>query len=140
MSRRALAAHPEDPRTTHMRQELEALRMLQEKSALEAERKIRDLAARLRDREGEVMRLTEQSADLTAVYHQLQETREKLELREKELVDERQRAEEERRQHAAAQQALVARLSALELSQPGGSHQSQEARKVRLAPWMALKK
>lgn len=140
MSRRALKAHPEDPRTTHMRQELEALRLLQEKSALEAERKIRDLAAKLRERDSEVKRLTEQTADVTVIYRQMQDAREKLRLREKELVDERQRAETERQQHAAAQQALVARLSSLELSVPGGSNQSKEARKVRLAPWMALKK
>ncbi len=140
MSHRALKEHPEDPRTMHMRQELEALRLLQEKSALEAERKIRDLAAKLRDREGELKRLSEQTADVTVIYRQLQDAREKLMHREKELMDERQRSEVERQQHAAAQQALITRLSSLELSLPGGSHQSQEARKVRLAPWMALKK
>lgn len=122
-----------------MRQELEALRLLQEKGALEAERKIRDLAARLRDREGEIKRLSEQSADVTVIYRQLQEAREKLMHREKELMDERQRAEVERQQHAAAQQALITRLSSLEMGMPG-ARQSNEASKVRLAPWMSLKK
>jgi hypothetical protein len=140
MSRRALKEFPEDPRTMHMRQELEALRLLQEKSALEADRKIRDLAAKLRDSDGEVKRLRQQSADVTVIYRQLQEAREKLMRREKELLEERQRAEAERQRHAADEQTLLARLSSLEMGMPGATHQSREARNVRLAPWMGLKK
>ena len=139
MTRRALLAHPDDPRTIQLRQELDALRILQEKTALDSEQKIRDLSARLRERDTEVKRLQQQAGDLTAVYRQLQETREKLQRREKELMEERQKAEEERQQHAAAQQALLTRLSALEMGMPGATHQSREARSVRLAPWMGLK-
>lgn len=139
MTRRALREHPDDPRTTQLRQELDALRILQEKTALESEQKIRDLSAELRERETEVKRLEQQTGDLTAVYRQLQETREKLQRREKELMDERQKAEEINQQHAAAQQALLTRLSALEMGLPGATHQSREARSVRLAPWMGLK-
>ncbi len=140
MTRRALRMYPEDPRTVHMRQELDALRVLQERSAQEAERKVRDLAAKLRERDAEVKRLREQAADATVIYRQLQDAREKLMAREKELMEERQKAEAERQQHAAAQQALLARLSSLELGMPGGTNQSREARSVRLAPWMGLKK
>lgn len=140
MSRRALKEFPEDPRTMHMRQELEALRLLQEKSALEADRKIRDLAAKLRDSDGEVKRLRQQSADVTVIYRQLQEAREKLQRREKELVEERQRSEAERQRHAADEQTLLARISSLEMGMPGATHQSREARTVRLAPWMGFKK
>jgi len=140
MTRRALIAHPEDPRTAHMRQELEALRLLQEKAALESDRKVRDLASKLRERDAEVKRLREQAADTTVLYRQLQEMRERLMRREKELTEERQKSEAERQQHAAAQQALMARLSALEMGLPGATHQSREARNVRLAPWMGLKK
>ena len=139
MTRRALLAHPDDPRTIQLRQELDALRILQEKTALDSEQKIRDLSAKLRERDTEVKRLQQQAGDLTAVYRQLQETREKLQRREKELMEERQKAEEERQQHAAAQQALLTRLSALEMGMPGATHQSREARSVRLAPWMGLK-
>ena len=139
MTRRALLAHPDDPRTTHLRQELDALRVLQEKTALDNEEKIRDLTVKLRERDTELKRLQQQKDDLTVVYHQLQETREKLQRREKELMDERQKAEEERQQHAAAQQALLTRLSALEMGLPGATNQSREARNVRLAPWMGLK-
>ena len=140
MTRRALMAHPEDPRTEHMRQELEALRILQEKAALESDRKIRDLSAKLRERDAEANRLRKQAADTTIVFRQLQEMRERLQRREKELMEERQKAEAERQQHAAAQQALLARLSDLEMGLPGTTNQSREARSVRLAPWMGLKK
>ena len=140
MTRRALLAHPEDPRTAHMRQELEALRLLQEKATAESDRKIRDLAAKLRERDAEVKRLQQQAADTTILYRQLQEMRERLQRREKELMEERQKTEAERQQHAAAQQALMARLSALEMGLPGPTLQSREARSVRLAPWMGLKK
>ena len=140
MTRRALMAHPEDPRTAHMRQELEALRLLQEKATTESDRKIRDISAKLRERDAEVKRLQQQAADTTVLYRQLQEVRERLQRREKELMEERQKAEAERQQHAAAQQALLARLSALEMGLPGATNQSREARSVRLAPWMGLKK
>ena len=140
MTRRALRLYPEDPRTVHMRQELDALRVLQERSAQEAERKVRDLAAKLRERDAEVKRLREQAADATVIYRQLQDVREKLMTREKELIEERQKSEADRQQHAAAQQALLARLSSLEMGMPGTTNQSREARSVRLAPWMGLKK
>ena len=140
MTRRALMAHPEDPRTAHMRQELEALHILQEKAAAENDRKVRDLSTKLRERDAEVNRLRQQAADMTILYRQLQEVRERLKVREKELMEERQKAEVERQQHAAAQQALMARLSALEMGLPGATNQSREARSVRLAPWMGLKK
>lgn len=139
MTRRALRAHPDDPRTIQLRQELDALRVLQEKTTHDNEQKVRDLSAKLRERDAEVKRLQQQTGDLTTIYRQLQETREKLQQREKELMEERQKAEEANQQHAAAQQALLARLSTLEMGLPGGTHQSREARSVRLAPWMGLK-
>ena len=140
MTRRALKAHPEDPRTAHLRQELDALRVLQERSTLEADRRIRELSSKLRESTSEVKRLREQAADVTVIYRQLQEAREKLSAREKDLVEERQKSEIERQQHAAAQQALLTRLSSLEMGMPGATNQSREARSVRLAPWMGLKK
>lgn len=140
MTRRALKAHPEDPRTAHLRQELDALRILQERSALEADRKIRDLSAKLRESSSELNRLRQQAVDVTVIYRQLQEVREKLTAREKDLMEERQKSEIERQQHAAAQQALLTRLSNLEMGMPGTTNQSREARSVRLAPWMGLKK
>ena len=140
MTRRALKMYPEDPRLVHMRQEVDALRLLQEKAAAESDRKVRDLSTKLRERDAEVKRLQQQAADTTVIYRQLQDVRERLQRREKELMEERQKAEAERQQHAASQQALMARLSALEMGLPGATNQSREARSVRLAPWMGLKK
>ena len=79
-------------------------------------------------------------AEAPKIAPHVQEMRERLQRREKELMEERQKAEAERQQHAAAQQALLARLSDLEMGLPGTTNQSREARSVRLAPWMGLKK
>lgn len=139
MTRRALKKYPDDPRMVHLRQELDALRVLQERTAADAERKVGELASRLRERESEVVRLRQQVGDVGAISRQLQETRERLKARERELVEERQRHEAERHETVAAQQTLLSRLSALEQGLPGGTRQSREARNVRLAPWMGLR-
>ena len=78
MTRRALKMYPEDPRLVHMRQEVDALRLLQEKATAESDRKVRDLSAKLRERDAEVKRLQQQAADTTVIYRQLQEVRERL--------------------------------------------------------------
>ena len=140
MKRRALIAHPEDPRTTNLRRELDALRLLNEKTARENEMRLRDLTQKLGEKTVEADRLRQMVGDATALSRQIQELRQKLQQREKELMEERQRAEEARRQHVATQQTLLARLSALESSLPGNTNQSREARAVKLAPWMGLKK
>jgi chromosome segregation ATPase len=139
MKRRALIAHPEDPRTTNLRRELDALRLLNEKTARENETRLRDLTQKLREKTVEADRLRQMVGDATALSRQIQELRQKLQQREKELMEERQKAEATNQQHAAAQQALLTRLSALEMGLPGATHQSREARSVRLAPWMGLK-
>ena len=139
MKQRALRAHPEDPRTTNLRRELDALRLLNEKTARETEMRLRDLTQKLSEKTAEADRLRQVVGDATALSRQIQELRQKLQQREKELMEERQRAEEARRQHVATQQTLLARLSALESSLPGNTNQSREARAVKLAPWMGLK-
>ena len=139
MKRRALLAHPEDPRTTNLRRELDALRLLNEKTARETEMRLRDLTQKLSEKTVEADRLRQMVGDAAALSRQIQELRQKLQQREKELMEERQRAEEARRQHVATQQTLLARLSALESSLPGNTNQSREARAVKLAPWMGLK-
>ena len=101
--------------------------------------RLRDMTQRLNEKTVEVDRLRSQVEDVTALSRQLQELRLKLQQREKELMDERQRSEAAQRQHTAAQQTLLARLSALESSLPGHTNQSREARAVKLAPWMGLK-
>ena len=139
MKRRALIDHPEDPRTTNLRRELDALRLLNEKAARETEMRLKDVTQRLREKTAEADRLRHQVADAAALTRQIQELRLRLQQREKELMEERQRSEAERRQHSMSQQTLLARLSALESSLPGRTNQSREAHAVKLAPWMGLK-
>ena len=139
MKRRALREHPEDPRTMNLRRELDALRVLNEKTARETDLRIRELTARLREKTAEADRLRLKADDTAVLTRQIQELRERLQIREKELLDERQHAEKERQQQTASQQALLTRLSALESSLPENSDQAREARAVKLAPWMGLK-
>ena len=140
MTRRALRSHPEDPRMVNLRREYDALKILQERAALDAEARIRDLTQRCRAASAEADRLRAQLADTASLVRQLQETRERLSLREKELIEERHKGEEERQRHAVAEQALLARLSALESGMPGATRQSREAHATRFPPWMGLKK
>ena len=140
MKRRALAAHPEDPRTVNLRKELDALRLLNEKTARETEMRIRDLTQRLNEKTVEADRLRKQMEDVAVLNRQIQELRLRLQQREKELVEERQHAETANRQHLASQQTLLARISSLESGLPGHTNQSREAHAVKLAPWMGLKK
>ena len=139
MKRRALAAHPEDPRTVNLRRELDALRLLNEKTARETEMRIRDLTQKLNEKTVEADRLRRQMEDVAALNRQIQDLRLRLQQREKELMEERQRTEAVNRQHMVSQQALLARLSALESNLPGHTDQSREAHAVKLAPWMGLK-
>lgn len=140
MTRRALRSNPEDPRMVNLRREYDALKILQERAASETEQKIRDLTQRWRAAASEADRLRAQLADTATLVRQLQEARERLSRREKELVEERHKGEEERQRHAIAEQALLARLSALESGMPGATRQSREAQATRFPPWMGLKK
>lgn len=140
MTHRALASRPEDPRLVNMRREYDALKILQERAAQDSEQRIRDLSQRCRAAMAESDRLRSQLADTASLVRQLQETRERLAYREKEIMEERRKSEEERQRHAAAEQALLARISAIESGMPGATHQSREAHSTRFPPWMGLKK
>jgi chromosome segregation ATPase len=139
MVNRARLTYPEVSRNAHLRQDYNALRLLQERAAQEAESKIAALTERLKKSETEAVRLRQQCADVSTLAKALAETREKLHLREKELVAERQKFETERQRFAMTEQSLMSRLSALESSLPGGTNQSREARSVKLAPWFQVK-
>ena len=143
MKQRALRANPADPRTVQLRQELDALRLVSERNAYESGQQIKDLTRALNEKRTEAARLTAQVADIKRLQEQIRELREKLQLREKELLDARQTNEELRRNSAASQQTLLARLSELERGIPGkASSPSQEthAQGSRFPAWMSLKK
>ena len=142
MKQRALRANPADPRTVQLRQELDALRLVSERNAYESGQRIKDLTRALNEKRTEADRLAAQVGDVKRLQEQIRELREKLQLREKELLSERQMNEELRRSNAASQQALLARLSELESGLPGRTNQSREAQAQgsRFPSWMSLKK
>ena len=143
MKQRALRANPADPRTVQLRQELDALRLVSERNAYESGQRIKDLTRALNEKRTEAARLAAQVGDVKRLQEQIRELREKLQLREKELLDARQMNEELRRNSAASQQTLLARLSELESGLPGrGGSPSREAHAPgsRFPSWMSLKK
>ena len=143
MKQRALRANPADPRTVQLRQELDALRLVSERNAYESGQQIKDLTRSLNEKKTEAARLATQVGDIKRLQEQIRELREKLQLREKELLDARQTNEELRRNSAASQQTLLARLSELENGLPGrGGLPSREAQAhgSRFPAWMSLKK
>jgi len=145
MTRKALIERPEDPRTAQLRKELEESRRLLEKSRLDCADQVRVLTEQLRQRKAEETRLSEGMKDVTQLRNEVQTLREQLQLREKDLIVERQRTEELRQQQATKQQALLARLATLESPSFGtvqsmSTNQSREAKQVKLPSWMKWRK
>ena len=145
MTRKALIERPEDPRTAQLRKELFELRHEHDRAVLDKDAKIRALTDELRQCKAEGVRVTEGMKDVTQLHQEVQDLKERLQSREKELVAERQRNEELCRQQATKQQALLARLAQLESPSIGSAatmetNQSREARQVKLPSWMRLKR
>ena len=114
MTRRALVERPEDPRTAQLRRELEELRRVHEKSVLDNEAKVRSLNDSLRREQTDRARASQDMRDVKELREEAQRLREKLQLAETELLNERQRSEELRQREAMGKQALMARLATLE--------------------------
>ena len=143
MTRRSLLERPEDPRTAQLRKELDEARRTNERQMLAAEAQIKELSAKLRERQAAEARAAEGMKDVTQLRQEVQALREKLQSREKELVAERQLSEELRQQQAARQQMLMARLASLEspsigTSQTLSTNLSRETKQVKLPSWMRL--
>ncbi len=143
MTRKALVNRPEDPRTAQLRKELADERRAASKKEMEAAAKIADLTEQLRLRQAEDRRQAEREKDLAQLRGEVQELQERLQLREQELVGERQRNEALRQQQAMNQQTLMARLATLESTSIGTSqslstNQSREAKLVKLPRWMRI--
>ena len=145
MIRKALMERPEDPRTSQLRKELDELRWKHERELAEAADREKRLSEELRRRRADEARAAAGMKDVTQLRQEVQALREQLQLREKELLSERQATEELRQQQAAHQQALMARLAALESPSIGtaqtlSTNQSREAKQVKLPSWMHLRK
>ena len=145
MTRRALVERPEDPRMAQMRKEYDAFRQHAEKTALESERKIRELTDQLRTSRAETARVAEGMRDITQMRGEIEDLKARLQQREKELLEAKQANETLRQHQAANQQALMARLATLESPSIGtastlATNQSREARLVKLPSWMRIGK
>ena len=145
MTRRALVERPEDPRMARMRKEYDAFRKHAEKTALESERKIRELSEQLRTSRAETARAAEGMRDIPQLRAEIEDLKLRLQQREKELLESKQTTENLRQHQAASQQALMARLASLESPSIGTSstlstNQSREAKLVKLPSWMRLGK
>ncbi|MBQ4385648.1 MAG: hypothetical protein II823_07015 [Kiritimatiellae bacterium] len=143
MTRKALIERPEDPRTAQLRRELEDLRRVSERKAFDYEDRIRGLTEKLKVRETELSRATAGMKDVTQLQAEVQALKEQVQLREKDLMAERQKGEEMRQQQAFAQQAMMARLAQLESPSIGtvqslSTNQSREAKLVKLPRWMKI--
>jgi len=145
MTRKALLNRPEDPRTAQLRKDLEELRRTHDHAILDREGKIRELTELLRLQKAEGARVAESAKDVTQLRAEVQDLRERLQAREKELFEQRERVEEMNRQQATRQQALLARLASLESPSIASAsdlstNQSREARQVKLPGWMSFRK
>lgn len=145
MTRRALVNRPEDPRTASLREELDALRRIDEKKMRDAEAVIANLTEKLRLKEAEALRDAEQFKDTAQLQAEVNSLREKLQQRERELVSERQSSESASRRQALDRQVLMARLASLEspsigTSQSMSTNQSREAKMVKIPRWLRINK
>lgn len=145
MTRRALVSRPEDPRTARLAKEYEDFRRLAEKRAMDSERQIRELSEKLRLSQAEVSRAAAGAKDITQLRAEIENLKAQLQLREKELLSEKQANEGLRQQQATKQQMLMARLASLESPSIGtaqslSTNQSREAKLVKLPSWMRLGK
>lgn len=144
MTRKALVARPEDPRTTRLRKDYEELQRAHEKAMLDSEAKIRQLTDQVRTARAEGLRSSEGLKDVVQLRAEVEQLRHGLQLAQKDLLSERQRNEELMQREAMSKQTLMARLASLEspsigTTQTMETNQSREAKLVKLPAWMKLK-
>jgi len=143
MTRRAVREQPSDPQLARMRAELENLRVTYQREVRLSETKDREFQEKVRVLESESSRLLNQVAEGEKKGQRVQELEELIRRRERELSDERKNRDAEREQFIANQQALLKRIEMLENSAKPSTPeeaQSAEARNVKLASWMRLKR
>lgn len=143
MTRRAVREQPSDAQSARLRAELENLRVTYQREVKFAETRDRDFHDKVRVLEAECTRLQTQAVEGEKSAQRLREIEEVLRRREHELSDERRVRDAEREQFLSNQQALLNRIETLERSGKPSSPdelQAAEARNVKLASWMRLKR
>lgn len=143
MTKRALVSRPEDPRMARLTKEYDEYRKAAERRAADTERQMREMTDRLRKSQADAARAEEGARDMVQLRAEIEDLKARLQQREKELVAERESNETLRRHQATSQQALMARLAALEspsigTAQSMSTNQSREAKLVKLPSWMRL--
>jgi len=143
MTRRTLRESPSDPNAVRLRTEYDNLLAAHQRDLRLADDRERDLQRKLRVLESEVGKLRAETVEGERVGRLLQDVKEQLRRREQELADERKNRDAEREQFQGNQQALLLRIESLEkTSRPTtpDEAQSAEARNVKIATWMRLRK
>jgi hypothetical protein len=143
MTRRAVREQPSDPQIARLRAEVENLRVAYQREVRLAETHEREWQERKRVHESEEVRLRSQVVAGEKKAQRVQELEELVRERERELAAEQKNREEEREQFEANQRALLMRIETLERAARPSTpeeRQSSEARTVKLASWMRLKK
>lgn len=143
MTRRSLLDRPEDPRTTQLRKEYDALKREFDKEKMDNVVKIRALEEELKIKRTEEARFTESMKDLTQLRQEAESLRAQLHRTEQDLMQEREKSEKMRQAAALRQQTMLARLASLESTSIGTSetistNQSREAKLVKLPSWMKI--
>ena len=131
-----------DLQAARLRAELESLRVTHQREMQLVETKEREWQERIRGLETEESRLRAQVGVGDKKALRVQELEELVGMREHELASERKNREEEREQFEANQRTLLMRIETLERAKPNTPEEAQsaEARNVKLASWMRLKK
>ena len=143
MLKRAVGDHPEDPQTVRLRQELDKLKQIHENMLREAERREMEAKEKLKLYEAENSRLRSASSNGALVSAQIQQLKETLVQREKEIVELRQSVANAERARAVMEQTMQARINTMEsapLLPNIETTQSREAKMVKLASWMRFGK
>ncbi len=143
MTSRVLREQTTDPNAVRLRSELDNLRIAHERLGRQAEERERDLNHKLKVMQADYSKMMDQMLKQERESLSAQQLAEKLTVAERELAEIRRNYEAERRQFVANNNAMAARIGEIESGFKGadpGQVQSAEARGVKLASWMSLKK
>ena len=131
-----------DLQAARLRAELESLRVTHQREMQLVETKEREWQDRINALQSEEIRLRAQVNVGDKKAQRVQELEELVGMREHELASERKSREDEREQFESNQRTLLMRVETLERAKPNTPEEAQtvEARNVKLASWMRLKK
>lgn len=143
MLKRAVGDHPDDAKTVRLRQELDKVKQINEQMMREAERREQEANEKIKRYEVEVSRLRNSSTQGALASAQIQQLKEELVKREKDIVELRQTVAKAERARAVMEQTMQARISTMEsapLLPNIETTQMREAKHVKLASWMSFRK